>query len=69
MVAAPGLTPAQIAFHVDVFKKVFESQEWKDFGEKNVLDLKFLSGTEFAKFLDDYNQLHIGVMKQAGWIQ
>ncbi len=69
VVAAPGLTPAQIAFHVDVFKKVFESQEWKDFGDKNVLDLKFLSGTEFAKFLEDYNQLHVGVMKQAGWIQ
>lgn len=69
VVASPGLTPAQVAFHVDVFKKVFESQDWKDFGEKNVLDLKFLSGTEFGKFLDDYNQLHIGVMKQAGWIQ
>lgn len=69
VVAAPGLTPAQLAFHVDVFKKVFDSQDWKDFGDKNVLDLKFISGTEFGKFLDDYNQLHINVMKQAGWIQ
>ncbi|MBI3537387.1 MAG: tripartite tricarboxylate transporter substrate binding protein, partial [Chloroflexi bacterium] len=69
VVAAPGLTPAQIAFHVDVFKKVFDSQDWKDFADLSVLDLKFLSGTEFGKFLEEYNQLHINVMKQAGWIQ
>lgn len=69
VVAPPGLTPQQVAFHVDVFKKVFDSAEWKDFAEKNVLDLKFLSGTELAKFFDDFNALHLNVMKQAGWIQ
>jgi putative tricarboxylic transport membrane protein len=69
VVAAPGLTPAQIAFHVNVFKQVFDSQDWKDFADKNVLDLKFISGAEFAKFLDDYNTLHLNLMKQAGWIQ
>lgn len=69
VLAPPGLTPQQIAFHVDVFKKVFESADWKDFADQNVLDLKFLSGTEFAKFLDDYNQLHLNVMKSAGWVQ
>lgn len=65
----PGLTPAQVNYHVDVLKKVYDSQEWKEFAEKNVLDLKFRSGADFQKFLDDYNKLHLDVMKQAGWTQ
>jgi putative tricarboxylic transport membrane protein len=65
----PGLTPAQVKFHVDVLKQVYDSADWKDFAEKNVHDLKFLSGAEFQKFLDDYNKLHQDVMKQAGWVQ
>lgn len=69
VVGPPGLTPAQVAYHVDLFKKVFDSAEWKAFAEKNVLDLKFLSGAEFQKFMDEYNQLHLDVMKQAGWIK
>ncbi|MBI1800647.1 MAG: tripartite tricarboxylate transporter substrate binding protein [Chloroflexi bacterium] len=65
----PGLTPEQVKFHVDLLKKVYDSTEWRDFAEKNVLDLKFLAGADFQKFLDDYNKLHLDVMKQAGWIQ
>lgn len=65
----PGLSPEQVQFHVDLFRKVYDSAEWKEFAEKNVLDLKFLAGEEFKKFVDDYNKLHEDVMKQAGWVQ
>jgi tripartite-type tricarboxylate transporter receptor subunit TctC len=65
----PGLKPEQVKFHVDVLKQVYDSDDWKEFAAKNVLDLKFLSGADFQKFLDDYNKLHVDVMKQAGWIQ
>jgi len=64
----PDLRPEQVKFHVDVLKQVFDSAEWKKFAEDNVLDLRFLSGPEFAKFLDEYHQLHTDVMRQAGWI-
>jgi tripartite-type tricarboxylate transporter receptor subunit TctC len=53
---------------VGVFRKVFDSTEWKEFAEKNVLDMKFLAA-DFAKFMDEYNKLHEDVMKQAGWVQ
>ncbi len=65
----PGLRPDQVKFHVDLLKKVYDSAEWKEFAEKNVLDLKFVAGEDFKKFLGDYNKLHEDVMKQAGWVQ
>ncbi len=65
----PGLTPQQVKFHVDMLRQVYDSDEWKKFAEDNVLDLKFLAGADFQKFLEDYNKLHVDVMKQAGWIQ
>lgn len=65
----PGLRPEQVKFHADVMKRVFDSANWKEFAEKNVLDLKYLAGQDFKKFLDEYQQLHLDVMKQAGWVQ
>lgn len=65
----PGLRPEQVKFHADLMKRVFDSEEWKKFADDNVLDLKFLAGTEFKTFLDQYNRLHLDVMNQAGWVQ
>ena len=65
----PGMRPEQVKFHTGVMRRVFESADWKEFAEKNVLDLKFLEGPEFKTFLDDYQKLHLDVMKQAGWVQ
>lgn len=65
----PGLKPSEVNFYADLLKKVFDSQEWREFAETNVLELKFVAGADFQKFADGYNQLHLDVMKQAGWIQ
>lgn len=62
----PGLRPEQVKFHADLMKKVFDSAEWQKFAEDNVLDLKFLAGADFKKFLDEYNTLHQDVMQRAG---
>ncbi len=64
----PSLRPEQVKFHVDVMKQVFDSADWREFAETNVLDLKFLSGDEFKKLLDDYHQLHLEAIRQAGWL-
>jgi tripartite-type tricarboxylate transporter receptor subunit TctC len=63
----PGLRPEQVKFHEDMLRKSFDSAEWKKFAEDNVLELKYLAGAEFKKFVDEYQALHVGVMKQAGW--
>jgi len=42
----PGLTPGQQAFWVDVFKKVFDSKDWKDYMDTFALEPSFKSGPD-----------------------
>jgi tripartite-type tricarboxylate transporter receptor subunit TctC len=69
VVAAPGLTPAQQGFWVDLFKKVYDSAEWKKFMEDNVLQPDFRSGVEFRQFLSQYEQLHRDIAAKNGWVK
>jgi len=68
IVAAPGLTPAQQAFWVDVFKKVYDSAEWKKFMDDNALQPDFKSGVEFRQFLSKYQQLHQDIATKFKWV-
>jgi len=68
IMAAPGLTPAQQAFWVDVFKKVYDSAEWKKFMDDNALTPDFRSGVEFRQFLSQYQQLHQSIATKFKWV-
>ena len=69
IVAAPGLTAAQQAFWVDVFKKVYDSAEWKKFMDDNALNPDFRSGVDFRQFLTRYGQLHQDIATKFNWVQ
>src|SRR5213594_2445049 len=69
IVAAPGLTPAQQNFWVDVFKKVFDSADWKKFMDDNVLQPDFRSGVEFRQFLSQYQKVHEDIAAKFKWVQ
>jgi len=64
----PGLSQGQHQFWVDVFKKVFDSTEWKDFMTKNALNPDFKSGLEFRQFILQYQQLHEQIATKFKWI-
>ena len=64
----PGVTPDQVAFYVDLFKKIRALPEWKDFMEKGAFDQTFLAGQEFTDWLAKNEQLHRTLMKEAGFI-
>src|SRR3954454_10330419 len=50
----PGkVTADQSAFYVDLFKKVSQTPEFKDYMEKQALKPIFLSGPEMVKFLEE----------------
>ena len=68
IMAPPGLSQAQQAFWVDVFKKVFDSKEWKDFMDKNALQPDFKSGLEFRQFILQYQQLHEDIAAKFKWV-
>ncbi len=69
IVAAPGLTPAQQAFWVDVFKKVYDSAEWKKFMDDNALNPDFRTGIDFRQFLTRYQQVHQDIATKFNWVQ
>lgn len=68
IMAPPGLSQAQQAFWVDVFKKVYDSKDWKDFMDKNALQPDFKSGLEFRQFILQYQQLHEQIAAKFKWV-
>jgi putative tricarboxylic transport membrane protein len=65
----PGkATPDQVAFYVDLFKKISETTEFKDYMEKQALKPSFLTGDEMVKFLEKDETLHKQLMTEAGFV-
>ncbi len=65
---APGVTPEQTAYYVNLLKKVRELPEWKDFMAKGAFRQQSISGPEFFDWLGKNEQLHRTLMKEAGFI-
>ena len=65
---APGVTPDQVAFYVDLLKKVRATPEWKDFMDKGAFKQTTMTGQEFTDWLGKNEQLHRVLMKEAGFI-
>ena len=65
---APGVTPDQQAYFVDLMKKVRETPDWKDFMEKGAFNQTALSGAEYGKWLTENENLHKTLMNEAGFI-
>jgi tripartite-type tricarboxylate transporter receptor subunit TctC len=65
----PGkVTTEQTAFYVDLFKKVSETPEYKDYMEKQALKPIFLTGNDMVKFLEEDDKLNTGLMTEAGFV-
>jgi putative tricarboxylic transport membrane protein len=65
---APGVTPDQVAFYLDLFKKVRALPEWKDFMAKGAFNQTALTGQEFFDWLGKNEQMHRVLMKEAGFL-
>jgi tripartite-type tricarboxylate transporter receptor subunit TctC len=65
----PGkVTPDQVAFYNDLFRKVTQTAEYKDYMEKQALKPVFLSGNDMVKFLEEDDALNKGLMTEAGFV-
>jgi putative tricarboxylic transport membrane protein len=65
----PGkVMPEQTAFYVDLFKKVSETPEYKDYMEKQALKPIFLTGNDMVKFLEEDDKLNSSLMQEAGFV-
>lgn len=65
---APGVTPDQVAFYVDLLKKVRDTPDWKDYMEKGAFNTTSMTGPEFRKWLESAEALHKQLMTEAGFI-
>jgi putative tricarboxylic transport membrane protein len=65
----PGkVTPEQTAFYVDLFKKLTQTTEYKDYMEKQALKPIFLTGGDMVKFLEEDDALNKNLMTEAGFV-
>jgi tripartite-type tricarboxylate transporter receptor subunit TctC len=64
----PGVKPEQVAYYLDLFKKVRALPEWKEFMDKGAFKQTSMSGQEFFDWLGRNEQLHRVLMKEAGFI-
>jgi putative tricarboxylic transport membrane protein len=63
-----GVSKEQVAYYVDLLKKVQATPEWKDFLEKGAFDTTTLTGDDFTKWLTKEEQRHQTLMAEAGFL-
>jgi putative tricarboxylic transport membrane protein len=62
----PGVTKDQVDYYVDVLKKVREAPEWKALMNEGAFNTTFMTGTDYAKWVENEDQRHQALMKEAG---
>jgi tripartite-type tricarboxylate transporter receptor subunit TctC len=65
---APGVRPEQVAFFVDLLKKVQGTAEWKEFLERGAFNTTSLEGDEFRTWLTREETRHRNLMQEAGFL-
>lgn len=66
----PGkVQPDVVAFYTDLFRKLAQTPEYKEYMEKQALKPIFLSGKEMVDFLEKDDKLNSGLMQEAGFVE
>ena len=65
---APGATADQVEFYVDLLKKVRETPEWKQLMHDGAFNQSFMSGPDYAKWVEKEENRHRDLMKEAGFL-
>ena len=64
----PGATKEQVDYYVDVLKKVRETPEWKKLMSDGAFNQTFMTGDEYAKWVEKEEKRHETLMKDAGFL-
>ncbi len=65
---APGVTPEQVGYYVDLLKKVRETPDWKEYIEKGAFNTTAMAGNDYRKWLEGAEKLHLQLMTEAGFL-
>jgi putative tricarboxylic transport membrane protein len=66
--ASPGVKQDQVDYYVNLFKKVRETPEWKEFMEKGAFNQSFMTGADYRKWVEAAEKRHVELMKEAGFL-
>lgn len=65
---SPGVSQEVVDYYVDLFQKVRDTQEWKDFMAKGAFTQTFMSGDEYKKWVANAAVVHKDLMTKAGFL-
>jgi len=65
---SPDVKPEQVAFYVDLFKKVMATDDWKRFMQDGAFNQTFMTGDAFKTWVAANDQRHHELMKEAGFL-
>ena len=63
-----GATPDQVAFYIELFKKLQATPDWQEFMNKGAFNQTTMSGAEFKTWLEKNEKLHTDLMTEAGFL-
>ncbi|MGH6816609.1 MAG: Bug family tripartite tricarboxylate transporter substrate binding protein [Hyphomicrobiaceae bacterium] len=63
-----GVTKDQVAFYIDLFKKIGATAEWKDFMEKGAFNQSFMAGDDYRKWVEAAEKRHYDLMNEAKFL-
>jgi len=63
-----GATKDEVAYYVDLMKKVRDEPEWKSLMNDGAFNQTFMSGDEYTKWVADAEKRHVDLMKSAGFL-
>ncbi|MBX9648864.1 MAG: tripartite tricarboxylate transporter substrate binding protein [Xanthobacteraceae bacterium] len=65
---SPKATKEQVDYYIDLFKKVRETSEWRDFMKSGAFNTTFMTGADYAKWVEVEEKRHQVLMKEAGFL-
>jgi len=65
---APGASADEVAYYVDLIKKVRDTPEWKKLMEDGAFNQTFMAGQEYADWVAKEETRHRTLMQEAGFL-
>jgi tripartite-type tricarboxylate transporter receptor subunit TctC len=63
-----GVSQEQVAYYVDLLKRVRETPEWRSLMSEGAFNTSFMSGEEYARWLEKEDTRHKNLMREAGFL-
>ena len=64
----PNVPKEAVDFYVELFKKVRETTDWKEYMERGAYNTTFMTGKEYLAWVEKTEALHRTLMKEAGFL-